>query len=788
MKYFSTLFFILAAMSGHAQYKGQVFSDHNGNNKQDAGEAGIAGVVVSDGYEVVRTDANGQFELPANEQARFVFIKSPFGYKHAKQHYIKVSPKTESYAFGLEEDKTQSADKLKFIQITDTETPLYGSWIDNVRNYSSNLNNTLVMHTGDICYEPGMKFHAEQVNSQMMGLPVYYTVGNHDLVKGEYGEKFFEDHFGPVYYSFEAGPAHFVVTPMWGGDYTPSYNRDQVIAWLKKDLALKDKNKPVIFVNHDFSIGRDFVLKGKNDQIDLKEYNLKGWLFGHWHNNYTFHEKVSGVTVVSTNAPDKGGIDNAVGQFLQIEVTKDGITKVQPRYTNMNSHIQLVDPALSAASGDVSFLANVYDSNRDVASVSLTVMDAQGKQALVQPLKAISDWSWAADKAWKPKVGDYTAYIEVHYANGEHDIRKQAFAWRKQDNALALKWTNNIGTNIWKVSPLLAEGMVISASFDDGGNGKSQVVAFDEKTGKQLWAYGTENSVKQKLRYVDGIVLVTDVAGFAYGLEAKSGREIWKKSLSGGSLPGFVTGPVLHDGIYYTGYGKYLSALNAKTGEEIWKNKDWNGGEAMPGEMTATDKHIFTGANWNALFVHDRATGELKWRKSDEGARYRTGGTTVEDGIAYVPGATNILKLDEVTGKVLAQQEFDYDFKVMASPLIVGDQLIMSTSNRGVVSLNKNSLAENWNFQAKEALVYTSSYSNPNLHKLVATVEPAARLLGDKLVFGGSDGYLYILDKQGKLIDEINVGAPILSEVTIAGNQIFVADFGGNVYNFEYVK
>ena len=144
--------------------------------------------------------------------------------------------------------------------------------------------------------------------------------------------KLFEDLFGPTYYSFDAGPAHFVVTPMWGGDYQPSYTRDQVIAWLKKDLELKDKNKPVIFINHDFDIGPDFILNGKTSKIDLKEYNLKAWLFGHWHNNYSFVNKNNGVRVISTNAPNKGGIDHAVGQFLEIKVTKEGVRDVSSKY------------------------------------------------------------------------------------------------------------------------------------------------------------------------------------------------------------------------------------------------------------------------------------------------------------------------------------------------------------------------------------------------------------------------------------------------------------------------
>src|SRR3546814_19501093 len=42
---------------------GTVFEDGNGNVVRDAGEAGIAGVAVSDGRQVVRTDAQGRHAL-----------------------------------------------------------------------------------------------------------------------------------------------------------------------------------------------------------------------------------------------------------------------------------------------------------------------------------------------------------------------------------------------------------------------------------------------------------------------------------------------------------------------------------------------------------------------------------------------------------------------------------------------------------------------------------------------------------------------------------------------------
>jgi len=64
---------------------GTVFHDVNRNSVQDADETGIAGVMVSDGKNVVMTDSNGAYELPAPSEeeadAGFsVFITKPAGY------------------------------------------------------------------------------------------------------------------------------------------------------------------------------------------------------------------------------------------------------------------------------------------------------------------------------------------------------------------------------------------------------------------------------------------------------------------------------------------------------------------------------------------------------------------------------------------------------------------------------------------------------------------------------------------------------------------------------------
>jgi hypothetical protein len=64
---------------------GTVFNDANQNGVQDSDETGIEGVMVSDGLNVVLTDANGAYELPSpteemSMEGFSVFVTKPAGY------------------------------------------------------------------------------------------------------------------------------------------------------------------------------------------------------------------------------------------------------------------------------------------------------------------------------------------------------------------------------------------------------------------------------------------------------------------------------------------------------------------------------------------------------------------------------------------------------------------------------------------------------------------------------------------------------------------------------------
>lgn len=130
------------------------------------GGAPVSDVSVTDGRNVAKTDENGKFELKGWRKSRFVTITVPSGYK-TDDFYIPVEKGKESYDFVLEKSELTAQENHCFVQISDTEIGEKGTgeWLDEVKNIIKENNPAFLIHTGDICYEAGLKRHIEDMNT-----------------------------------------------------------------------------------------------------------------------------------------------------------------------------------------------------------------------------------------------------------------------------------------------------------------------------------------------------------------------------------------------------------------------------------------------------------------------------------------------------------------------------------------------------------------------------------------------------------------------------------------------
>jgi len=158
-------------------------------------------------------------------------------------------------------------------------------------------------------------FDMYEKTQQDIGLKVYHTIGNHDVFgvypssgmtpsDPLYGKKYYEDHIGKTYYSFDHTGAHFIVLDSIGitGDraYEGRIDADQV-QWLAKDLAAQAAGTPIVVVTHiplvsavacyspapaTLPAHNGSTVTNSAEVIKLFEgHNVLGVLQGHWHIN-----------------------------------------------------------------------------------------------------------------------------------------------------------------------------------------------------------------------------------------------------------------------------------------------------------------------------------------------------------------------------------------------------------------------------------------------------------------------------------------------------------------------
>lgn len=811
------LLLLTAATSATAAYSGRVFVDKNSNGQFDRGEKTLGGIKVSDGLNVTETAKDGTYTLPGHARQRFIFITTPSGYKTLNKHYHKIDSRTNGYDFGLltYHPGIGKDGSHQYVHVSDTEifnTEGNEAWVKNIREYAANENAAFIIHTGDICYENGMKKHIKLMNTENMNVPVFYCIGNHDLVKGKYGEEVFENNYGPVYYSFDVANVHYIVTPMPGGDHKPGYTRLDVCRWLKNDLAHIKPGTPIVVFNHDIlTYGDEFIYKGsETESIDLNKHNLKAWVYGHWHINHM--KKQGNVYTVCTSSLDKGGIDHSTSAFRIMHVDGKGDFSSELRYSYLNNSICIASPAGHTASPEVT--VNVYSSASPARRVTYTCLDRDKPVLRNKRLSQSSDWCWTATLPLKKTHAgkELTIQVEAEFNNGETVRSEKNFVYLPQqadirltenwDNLLGnathtakaaaaldsmpgLAWVKNIGANIYMTSPLIHNGDIYTASVDEDLRGRAHIYALDGKSGEIKWKYPVKSSVKNTIAIDNGLVFAQDVLGNLYAVDCESGKLCWESKLPVNGLPALIDGLVACDGVVYAGTGKALSAFEARTGRRIWKNEGWSQREGTTSTLTQGNGILIGSVQWSALYGNDSKTGKMLWSVSNHGLRNRGASAAMHGSLLYLISEKSFFILEAATGRIIVRKPLPYNLDATSTPLLTDKEIIFGTANKGLVALDNETLEEKWNCPIGDALIYTAPYSRPTS----GTIETSPALAGKTVYVGASDGGIYGIDKRtGKIVWKYTTGAPVFSSVAISGNTLIATDFGGNVYAFSTIK
>ena len=218
---------------------GVVFDDRNGDGVRAPGEPGLPGVQVSNGVDIVVTDASGAYQVPDRPGAGIFAIK-PRGWRppvdDAGRPRFHAGPGAAA-DFPLQ--RADEPDALHALILTDPQpsTPAEVGYLSRglVAGVGRPAGVAFGVTLGDIVYDRPDLFDSVSRALAPIGIPWYSLPGNHDLALGTPDERAalapFESAFGPSTFAFHAGPALFValddVRPLGGPRYIGGLVPDQ---------------------------------------------------------------------------------------------------------------------------------------------------------------------------------------------------------------------------------------------------------------------------------------------------------------------------------------------------------------------------------------------------------------------------------------------------------------------------------------------------------------------------------------------------------------------------------
>lgn len=309
---------------------------------------GVAGVPVSDGFEVVVTDSKGKYTINTDKKLGYIFYTLPSGYEPEKKaashapaiwaHLDTSAPdKAETHDF-----KITPVDNKKFGLVVITDVHLANraddieqfkaGFIPRIKKYVADSDIPVyTVALGDLSWDRywytndyGPADFAATLHEVEYPTLFFPVTGNHDndpsVPNGPdtdfLSSEPFRQNLAPSYYSFNLGDAHIVVLDdiIYKNEFDPTRkyvegvvgNRNydgeitpEQFEWLSRDLELvADKSKPLVICMHipAWRLTFDgkftpYASQGKDGEISVrlaemvKDFDKVRVLTGHTHFN-----------------------------------------------------------------------------------------------------------------------------------------------------------------------------------------------------------------------------------------------------------------------------------------------------------------------------------------------------------------------------------------------------------------------------------------------------------------------------------------------------------------------
>lgn len=319
-----------------------------------------------------------------------------------------------------------------------------------------------------------------------------------------------------------------------------------------------------------------------------------------------------------------------------------------------------------------------------------------------------------------------------------------------------------------RMSPLLTDKMVIQGNAIDG------LVAYDRKTGSEIWRLKIENGVEGGVEIAGSTLYFGGGDGMLRSVNAETGAVNWMVPVRAELL----APPTLESGFLFVQTGAdVIYGLESGTGKLLWTyNRQVTSNlsvRATTRPVVSGDK-LMVGFSDGFLVALRKRDGAVQWEKKlGKGNRFRDVDSTpvVSGDTAYVASFDGQLVAVKIeNGDILWQTDLGGYLPVTVGEGAQADRLYFATIDGRVVELDQATGKEKRSFKLSRGIA-----TQPLLYKGV-------------LLFGESEGALRVieLDKL-KTVAQYQTGDGLISTPTIdkANAEIWMVSSAATLYSMK---
>ena len=285
----------------------------------------------------------------------------------------------------------------------------------------------------------------------------------------------------------------------------------------------------------------------------------------------------------------------------------------------------------------------------------------------------------------------------------------------------------------------------------------------------EAWSINTHALIEFPPAIADGVAFVVNKYGNAKAVRLRDRKILWEQNADpkDAGKPTDVTGPVYHDGkVFFADVDGDLVAVDAKSGREVWKRKLVGHLESSPMAVGGT---LYLGTDETNVVAVRASDGKVLWQFNSPAAIKAS--PSFHDGRLYLADyESGVFCLDAKDGRLIWRTNTSKQAPFgkggfYSSPALAFGRVYAARDDGTVFAFDERSGKVDWSFPTDNFV-----YGSPAVARVPGTPP--------SVYIGSYDEHLYALDaRSGKQRWRYDVGGPVPGTATVIGHTVYTSSF-----------